>query len=543
MKTKTTFSFLLLFCVLFISISKWNSSEVRITKINYPTLGSGGDSQFLITAMHSAIDTAYTYYPQLGVNGWHKYTGPAWGWPNISNDSFNVPTSQYAAAVLDRIERNKQHGLRSSMDRPKIQYTAYAQQSDYQCEAISEGADYWFYSYNTSVNNTYVRDINDNSVFGNGVRVKYCQTIPSSPGSNDGYIVKELRSNREQANLLWNSWENDNTYDWYVMPKIRIDSAFANNATNQNTPVCRIDVFNWDSSIVKSAIIKVRNFKKNFDSTYNGRYLEKFFFAENLDTSNLLIPAGDICPGGYRWFSDWSNDTVKTDFRVYWYGLCDMWIDYVRVENEPAYELFNGDFDDHVREETQLALNGYDPDNPKPNNFYMEEFEFNTVPCMAYVNNLIMDESEGKLSLMVNMNYPLFATHIPDWNTEGRELTAEEVYHYLVEKAGIKYLVNMSYPLEGWANWEGRSSYHPSTLSSAGYSKSNGILSYPLSVSKYDDTLQWRFDFGTGAADGFVKMMRKTDSIAKYYSTDLKLIHLAQAPLVGSFSSAQGTLK
>lgn len=533
MRTKIKFTFFLLVCVLFVSSFKYALKEVSKEKTLYRPSSIEDDSQFLITAMHSGIDTAYNYYPQLGVNGWHKYTGPTWGWPNIANDRYDVPTNEYAAAVLNRMERNRQHGLRSIMDRPKIQYTAFAQRSDYQCEAITEGQDYWFYSYNTSVNNIYINDIIDNSSFGAGAKVKYCQPIPSGPGSNSGYIVKDLRSNREQANKLWNAWMNDDTYKWYVMPRIRIDTAFANNSSNLTIPVCRIEVYNWDSSIVKSAIIKVRNFKKHSDSVYNGQYLEEYYFntLSWSDTSNLVIDEGDICPGGFRWFMDWGNDTVKTDFRVYWYGLCDMWIDYVRVENQPAHELFKGQWDNHIREETQLALTEFDTENPIPNNFYIEEFEFNIIPCMAYVNNLIMDESLGKLSLMVNMNYGMFRMHIPDVNTVDKEFSAEEVDKYLVDRAGLKYLVNMSYILEGWQSWNGRSSYHPTTLSTSGYSKNDGILSYPLSVPKYEDTLQWKLDISSPDTEGFVRLLQKTDSITKYFSTDLKLIHLTQAHL------------
>ena len=154
--------------------------------------------------------------------------------------------------------------------------------------------------------------------------------------------------------------------------------------------------------------------------------MEEFYLNIDQDSLAIQIRESEICPGGNRWFSDWNNDTIKTDIRVYWYGLCDMWIDYVRLENELAYYLFRGEYDDDIREETQLALDGYDPDNPVPNNFYAEEFEFNMIPCISYVNSLIEDESQGKISLMPNLNCELIKVHIPDWNVAGsrRDLSA-----------------------------------------------------------------------------------------------------------------------
>ena len=84
-----------------------------------------------------------------------------------------------------------------------------------------------------------------------------------------------------------------------------------------------------------------------------------------------------------------------------------MWIDYVKVENEPAHQLFTGIWDQQIREETDIALSNYDPSNPIPNNFYIEEFEFNIVDAMKYVNTIIKERSNFKLSLMVNLNLAL----------------------------------------------------------------------------------------------------------------------------------------
>ncbi|MCY7363347.1 MAG: hypothetical protein LH629_14970, partial [Ignavibacteria bacterium] len=70
------------------------------------------------------------------------------------------------------------------------------------------------------------------------------------------------------------------------------------------------------------------------------------------------------------------------------------------------------------------------------------------------------------------------------------EFSASQINDYLVNKAGIKYLVNMSYPLEGfkvplYPVQNNGSSAHPVTLSQSDYSASTGILSYPKPVNEY----------------------------------------------------------
>lgn len=134
-----------------------------------------------------------------------------------------------------------------------------------------------------------------------------------------------------------------------------------------------------------------------------------------------------------------------------------MWIDYVRVENRPAHQLFKGQWDSDIIAETDFALTGYNSSNPIPNNFYMEEFEFNTVPAIKYVNNLIMNRSNNKLSLMVNLNAGLFRTHRPrDGSGNQNEMTAQEIKKFLIDSAKIKYLVNGAYQLEGGKGMNGQ---------------------------------------------------------------------------------------
>ncbi|MFZ1320742.1 MAG: hypothetical protein WAT71_04225 [Ignavibacteria bacterium] len=518
MKIKIIFSFVLFLSVILFLFTKPFAQ-------NNSSTPPSPDNQFLITAMAcGGVDTNYTNIPDLGLNAWHTYTGPEGGWPGISNDRYDSATSAYSGAVIQRINDNKNHGMRSVMDRPKIEYLAFGQKSEYQCEGVSKvDPNFWYYTYDT---NEVGQNFQDNTQFGNNQWVRFCDADSNNPGSVQGYVVKSLKANREQANRYWPSWIADSSYAWYVMPKIRIPTGISD-----NTPVCRVEVLDWNGTIIKNLDLIAKNFMKGQVVQYDGRYREDYFFGTTFDSSAIDIPIGAICAGDRRDFTEWWSVPVKTDFRVYWYGQCDMWIDYVKVENEPAHQLFSGIWDQQIREETDIALSNYDPSNPIPNNFYIEEFEFNIVDAMKYVNTIIKERSNFKLSLMVNLNYPLFKVHIP-YNQN--EFSASQINEYLVNKAGIKYLVNMSYPLEGFegplypVNEEGTSA-HPVTLLSSDYSASTGVLSYVKPVSEYENWLQAKLDEGKGSGDGFMKIMKKTDSLSRYYSQDLKLVHLAQA--------------
>jgi len=231
MKTKIIYSIVLLFLTVAF-ISKIPTAEEKSISNTQLQPGSAiPDNEFIIGAMHNALDSNYSHIKNtFHMNTYHKYTGPYWGWfiPNSltpdPDDKWNGDSSTISNIVSNRINLNNTQSLRTIMDRPIIQYLTFGQRSDYQCEKISEGNYYWFYSYNNSVDNdTTIDDIQDSSQFGDGQWVKHC--VPSLPSA--GYIVDDLISDREQANKnRQNLWTRDHLYPWYIKPRIRIDSNF-----------------------------------------------------------------------------------------------------------------------------------------------------------------------------------------------------------------------------------------------------------------------------------------------------------------------------
>jgi hypothetical protein len=453
---KTIFSVVLVVIVL-ISLAGgvFNSPPEKAGKLTPPQYNVP-DNEFMVGVMDVGPDKNYQHILELNMNAWHKYTAAVprdyqWveGWPDISNDRYDEPTENYAAAVTNRIANNRTRGMRSIMDRPKTGYLASGQRSIYQCEPESflavEHQDYSFYTYSEHPTGNPEEDI---TTFGNGAIVMRCRYNIDQPG----YVVKDLKANHEQANDGYGFMKGDKECKWYVMPRIRIPQG-----TPDNTPVCSLEVRNWHDSVIKQQVIYAINFKDE-NYYYDGKYLVEFYWEHPSSDppSGIEIRVGQLCPPPSKDFTNWNTSNIQTDFRVHWYGFCDMWIDYVLVENEPAHKLFFTEkqyWENQIRAEVALALHGSTNAGYVPNVFYLEEMEFNCIPCIGYVNRIIQDEAlqHGvEMSLMTNINYNLFKVHVPTcWS--GYDMTSEQLKKFIVDSGYVKRIVLTEYPLTAYA--------------------------------------------------------------------------------------------
>lgn len=464
------------------------------------------DSQFIIGAFENAKEINYEYSGEMRFNTWHKYTGPKnFGWPGINDDMFDRDINSYRQEAGSRIDLNKSKCMRTLMDRPIIEYLIGGQRIDYQCEYIkpSFSADrYWFYAYDSSLNNNAtVSDAEDNSKYGKGERVKKCIVTEQTFAHGYTTIDSGMRANRELTFTQTNDWMKDNAYEWYVMPRIRIDSAFAADRKNDDIPVCKIELHGWNGALAKEIILTVKNFKDSANNKYDGGYKETY---SNFPEGNKLVISTSeinsyfIHPGGNTFW--WEGELNRTDIKVLWSGKCDMWIDRVRIENAPAHRyltLKETQLYDRIKEEVKLADRNYDALNPIPNYFYFEECQMSHFPMIKELNKQITELSGNKNELIVFFNYDLFKMHIPqDWKYK---IDAELLKQYLHDDYGLRTIVMGSYALEGWGENElpndpERHSFHPNTLTDSKYSVKNGILSRPLSPAEYDKWLQEHFD-------------------------------------------------
>ncbi len=308
---------------------------------------------------------------------------------------------------------------------------------------------------------------------------------------------------------LSNTWMNDTTYEWYVMPKIRIDSNYAANVAHDSDVVCRIVVTGWYGNIEKEIPLMVSDFKQQGIGTYDGNYRESFYFSSSSDSSYIDIPQNQI-----HNFADDRNTfnwdfTCLCDIKIYWTGKCDIWLDRVRIENRPAHQyltLKEQRWIDKVDAEITWANRNYVSQNPIPNYFYFEECQMSHFPMIKTLNNQVRAGSGDQNELVNFLNYDLFKAHIPDcWNVQ---LTSQQLKEYLYDDFDVRTMVMGAYSLEGWETGE-NSSYHPSSLSTNDYDVDSGLLSHPASSGYYDTWLQDNSENqlnGTGLIYVFSKM-------------------------------------
>ena len=484
MKTKLFFTLILVISVVAFLFN--NPSA----KLSPPQQGNTPfNSTYFIGALDfGSIGTTNQYHDSLYLNLWHEYsqydTKLQKGWTNRAPaDSLTADFSDYGSQIQDILTANTNDGMKTLMYRVKTEYLAMGQRSDYQCEDVSDvNNDYWFYTYgkhNSAVSTEY-RDI---SGFGNGTWVRYSRNINST---NDGpwvhtagYVVDSLIANREQINYFAYSsrYMTDQLYPWYIKPRIRIDSTEVYN--NPNKEVCKIIVTNFNGDTIKQALIKAKNFRKP-NSTYSGNYIEEYYFTEWNDTSSLIIvPISDPNHPGELAFNtnplnpdhkiEW-DESCKVDYKVWWYGNCDMWLDYVRVDNEIADRLFKGEHDDWINWEVNLA--NY---NNSAAEFYVEEFQFNNVPCMSYVAKKIRQYSNEKFNLMCVLNYGEYSLHMPEsWKYP---FDINYLVRNLVDTLQLREFCDFAYPLNGYQQGSPNNStpvYIPNTLPDTEYSVPEG---------------------------------------------------------------------
>lgn len=459
--------------------------------------------RFYIGAMDCEVDylTQYRNLDSLGFNLWHNYLGSytsngkqypyvMWYDGSVTNDSLFTPVEDYAESLKMKIksiyERNGGH-RKLVMSRPKIDYLCYGQRSDYQCEPIPMDTDLWFYAFNYHHSTAPVEIDSGNEVI-------HCRAKLSNEFSDSsGYVVLGLRANTEQCKDE-DGWRGDAQSIWIIKPRIRIDSSFANKEVNWNKPVCRVEVVNASNKLIKSFNIRVRNFRRDASSRYNGEYIEDFFWHN--DTTNQIEGSWeDTLHWGWiyaargdssYWFPN------HADIRVYWYGNCDMWIDYVRVDNDVADGLFKGLYDTlWIRNEVNIMYDLRYFSEPPVIKYYLELVEYNNLPCIGYVNRKVKEYSKGRIDIMQDLTYTI-SLHIPE-KYRRRILNPEFLYYHYILPAGYTQVFAESYPLTACYTLDKNNqnfSKIPNTLPDMSGSGRDSILARYVPPELYENYLQ-----------------------------------------------------
>jgi len=433
-----------------IILYSFNNPQGHSQNISPKNLSYG--NEFLIGAMNTGKDQYLAHMDSLGFNLWHKYADTEYNdsmkrvIPKTSNrDKLHLPIDTYKVEINAQLQEAVSGSLnmKAVMTRPKLEWLCFGQRSDYQCEAISKADDnQWFYSFRD-------QDGVGSPTPDSGAMVKHCEVNNSlSSQQNAGWVVKGLKANTEQSNP--GGYKGDSLSTWFIKPRIRINVA---DTANRNKLVCRIDVRNEFDSLIMRDTLKVFNFLNNAGK-YEGQYLEEFYnLTDSLKSLKIKGNWGRTWYNGARGELPENSDTVKNhaDIQVYWYGECDMWIDYVRVDDDIAHSLFGtGILHDIYMdwlnwEATEIAS------HTAAYRFYLELFEYNNVPCMSYVSRMmdsIVYENSGQTKHFTLLCIPIpthYVFHVP-WKDR---LTVYSVSHfkkYFLEKMGPMDFIAASYP-------------------------------------------------------------------------------------------------
>ncbi|MGA2668257.1 MAG: T9SS type A sorting domain-containing protein [Ignavibacteria bacterium] len=546
-KTRTLISLILI--LLTVSAFIYNRASIETVvpppqSLPAPDPVTGLPNQFLIGVFNGGYMPTWNQFQELNMNIWHHYPNNVTsiqndqGWTrHIAQDLLGNDISMYRTRVQQLLDTNQDNNLYTLMNRVKIDQLGYGSRSDYQCESRSNilNNDLDFYCYQQSETGT---DYLSDPPYGQDIRGKYCgyvnQTNMGSGWMNQGYVVKTLYTNREQADMNSIYWIADKIHKFLIKPSIRIDPNISN-----DKKVCRVEIWSWDNVKLRETDIYASNFR-DAQHPYTGQYIENYFGLQEPWDLKFGYPnqrgtePGDeinpdhIAPG------DWTQQ-CNIDFRVWWYGECEMWIDYVRVDNDKADELFKGEHDDWLQQEAQ-QLACY---NNSPIKFYLEEWEFNHLPCLAYVSRKLKEYSQPygrNINLAVALNYAYMIYLIPDkWNyppSPHGKYGWDFVLRYLVDSLQLTQLILTDYPLNGSGSSSGYGnqplpivSHIPETLP---VTNGTRIMADPLPIAEYENWLQKDFDRTFEQyRDSYTCLAKMSDYISK--QRGIPYIHMLQA--------------
>jgi hypothetical protein len=347
----------------------------------------------------------------------------------------------------------------------KIYRPCMGQRSTYQVEQYNENGIQWTadtpgYGYSTrQLGSTF------DTTLQNGERIRgiacYVSIHGQNRGPNNSYIVRDLFENNEQSDVitrvdygrcLYSDQKRiGDNFKWYVKPRMRIPQEIANNPVYADTPVVRIEVYNFAGRLIKSQDINVFYFLDS-NNYYGGQYQELYLFRPLGGIYPLSILSDSLVMGAdsANYYSTTANSRV--DYRVYWYGKVDVWLDYVRLDDEWAHFLFTDPndqlpytinrwhFGQKIHDEATVIGN-----LPGFGFFYQDEFYFNHIPCMQEVNRRVK-QLNPNIGVAVMTSYSPGLKHKPSASRLMDTLKARGLYDDFIIMDKYPIFYDVLYP-------------------------------------------------------------------------------------------------
>ena len=192
--------------------------------------------------------------------------------------------------------------------------------------------------------------IEDNSEFGKGEKVIHCSAGRDKPGYISGAVISGEYGNQVAV------YSNDSNHTFYIKQRLRIRKELIMprienyNSENLQTNICRLEIINSEGNKISEVEYTARDFlEENPEDAgrmfYSGNYKEGaggFLKIDSLITVSgkelYKSPKGKSKKGS-------GKESSKIDFRIYWYGYTDVWLDFIEVKNDVARDLISGRYD------------------------------------------------------------------------------------------------------------------------------------------------------------------------------------------------------
>lgn len=285
--------------------------------------------------------------------------------------------------VIGMMDSVEDKGLKGWHHRLNISNYCYGQRLEYE----AEGGNYGF-SYQTKTD-TIIQDSGKTVIHG---RV--------ASNNTPRYLSRDIYENLQHGDLF--DFNQLDAGTWFIKPLMRIDSTVVDN--NPNANVVRIDVINFEGDTILSIPIKAGEFSENSNLIYPGNYISKFYTGTPFELSGDPYNSSSLNYGVKN--VNWQNwkDECKIDFRIWWYGEVDVWLDKIILDDKMANRLFDPDSTNNKDKFIKQEVNYFSTHSSQPV-FFVDEVLFSSIPCIKYVDSIMKSENpDAKLHIAVT-NY------------------------------------------------------------------------------------------------------------------------------------------
>lgn len=324
-------------------------------------------------------------YNELNFNSiqWYDAGSDTFGWPDVTLSREQITNFK---RVLNTIEEG---GLYGYYARSHIEKYSYGQRLIYEVDSIK---------CNRAINYGFVYDSCKPNTYGTDSGRTVLHAEPSTHTA--GYLCRNIYENLQHSDFLM----ADDGGMWYIKPVMRIPVGI-----HDTTSVVRIEVYPFGDLInpVRTITIKAENFK-NDSLIYYGNYLEKYFRLPQLQPLKIEGKDSITCLNYGRGGTpshEWA-EKCKVDFRVYWYGQCEVWFDKMIVDDNIANDLFDPTKQEAINYriwQEVYNFTGYGSNY----SFYLDEMVYSMIPCARYVMDKMREyNSSARISFAIRKELP-----------------------------------------------------------------------------------------------------------------------------------------